>query len=69
MIADGPLSPYSAFVTKLLDWDSWKVTFRIGAKISLERRRLDLFADGLTLATILLPKKAACPSPFSLYSE
>lgn len=28
MIADGPLSPYSALVTKLLLCDSWKVTFK-----------------------------------------
>ena len=27
MIADGPFSPYSALFTKLLFWDSWKVTF------------------------------------------
>ena len=69
MIADGPLSPYSALVTKLLVCDSWNVTFRKRSTTSSEQRQLELRVYGPTLATMLLPKNAAYPSPFSLYSE
>ena len=27
MIANGPLSPYPALLTKILFWDSWNITF------------------------------------------
>ena len=70
MIADGPLSPYSALLTKLLICESWKVTFG-----KAERRHPQnnigsgYLQDGPTLATMLPPKNAAYPSPFSLYSE
>jgi len=44
MIADGPFSPYSALLTKLLFCDSWKVTLGKKAKHrgASEKQRLEV---------------------------
>jgi hypothetical protein len=64
MIADGPLSPYSALFTKLLFWDSWKVTFEKKSTAIIRKRSAQVVCGRTHLSDDTTPQKRGIPLAF-----